>query len=209
MKVYDMSAIYARIIGLWATDQTDLETVLKYELWPVPSSMFEDTGDMRTATAKSTLKAELQVEVSTRSAQETLASVIDGSAILWIIDWPANCLVEKITENMLDYLKNLLFRQDVYLFFEQRAKDWAYWLKLTLEMKLPAKDKVLTCTANKVQLIDIICDFIVQKVSDGGFNHIFVIIGSDDVPIQVSGGEKTPKYEYKTTHAEADLILVH
>ena len=101
--------------------------------------MFEDTGDMRTATAKSTLKAELQVEVSTRSAQETLASVIDRSAILWIIDWPANCLVEKIAENMLDYLKNLLFRQDVYLVFDryrkysiksstraQRAKDWAY-----------------------------------------------------------------------------------
>ena len=61
--MYDTSAIYARIIGLLATGQTDLETVLKYEIFPVRLSMFEDTGDICTAKAKYLLKDKLRVDV--------------------------------------------------------------------------------------------------------------------------------------------------
>ena len=46
--------------------QTTLETALKHELSPVPTSFFQDTGYMRFAKAKSVLKANLEVQVSHR-----------------------------------------------------------------------------------------------------------------------------------------------
>ena len=71
----------------------------------------------------------------------------------------------------------MLCYQDVYLVFDryktfsiksntrsQRAKDIAYRHKLGLQTCLPAKDKVLSCTSNKIQLIDIVCKYITEKV---------------------------------------------
>ena len=84
VMVYDTEAIYARIIGLLATGQTTLETVLRYELSHFPTSMFSNEGDMLIATQKHVLKDKLQVEVSYRSLETTSVSIVDGCAILWI-----------------------------------------------------------------------------------------------------------------------------
>ena len=58
MKVYATNVIYSRIIGLQVSGRDDL----KNELAPVPVAMFDNSGDMRVAKIKSTLKRELQVE---------------------------------------------------------------------------------------------------------------------------------------------------
>ena len=45
-KVYDMNIIYSRVIGLQASGRDfDIKDVLSYELAPVPTSMFETTGE--------------------------------------------------------------------------------------------------------------------------------------------------------------------
>ena len=54
MKVYATNVIYSRIIGLQASGREDL----KKELAPVPIAMFDNSGDMRVANIKSTLKRE-------------------------------------------------------------------------------------------------------------------------------------------------------
>ena len=129
--------------------------------------------------------------------------------------------MENIAENMYTYVTDMLCYQDVYLMFDryksfsiksstrtQRAKNLAYRHKLGLQNVLPAKDKVLTCTNNKVQLIDIVCEYVTRKVSDGTFNHKFVITGLNEVPTEVLRGSESMRHDFRTTHEEADVILV-
>ncbi|KAG1677098.1 Clavesin-2 [Nymphon striatum] len=57
VKVFDTNLIYARVIGLQVSGRDiDIKDVLGHELAPVPTSMFDDTRDMRIAKSKSTLK---------------------------------------------------------------------------------------------------------------------------------------------------------
>ena len=220
-EVYNTEAIYARVVGLIASGQTTLEAVLKHELSPVPTALFEDTGDMRIDHAKSKLKNKLQVEVTSRCMQNTSASVIDGSAIFWTIDWPKNCMVEHLIENMYVYVREILFHQGVYLVFDryrkfsiksptraQRAKNLAYRHQLTLQTQLPAKETTLSCSSNKVQLIDLTSEYVSKKVANDHFTHTLVLTGSDDVPLQISNGTIILQHENKTTHEEADVIIV-
>ena len=48
-KVYDTTLIFSRVIGLQASsrDSVDINEALSYELAPVPTSMFTDTGDLK------------------------------------------------------------------------------------------------------------------------------------------------------------------
>ena len=65
VKVFDTNLTYSRVIGLQARERDiDIKDVLGHELAPVPTSMYDDNGDMRIAKSKSNLKKILQVEVS-------------------------------------------------------------------------------------------------------------------------------------------------
>ena len=86
VKVFDTNLIYSKVIGLQGSGRDiDITDVLGHELAPVPTSMFDDTADMRIAKPKSTLKKIFQVEVSDRVAGGANVSVLDGSAILWVV----------------------------------------------------------------------------------------------------------------------------
>jgi hypothetical protein len=64
-KVYDLNIIYSKVIGLQASGRdADIQDVLSYELAAFPTSMFDSTGEMRAATSKSSLKRQLQVQIS-------------------------------------------------------------------------------------------------------------------------------------------------
>ena len=81
-KVYDLNAIYSRVIALLCSDRdVDVNDVFSYELAPVPTAMFMKDG-MRICKAKSKFKRSLQIEVSRRNAGDADATVIDGSALL-------------------------------------------------------------------------------------------------------------------------------
>ena len=99
-KAYDLNSIFARVIALLASDRdVDIKDVLSYELAPVPTSMFNKDG-MRIAKGKSALKKSLQVEVSSRNAGDADVTVIDGSALLWTIHWPAGGTVADYVANV-------------------------------------------------------------------------------------------------------------
>ena len=103
VKIFDTNLIYSRVIGLHASGRDiAIKDVFGHELAPVPTSMFDDTGDMRIAKSKSTLKNILQVEVSDRVAGGANVSVLDGSAIPWIVPWPADGSVQ-------DYIANFKY----------------------------------------------------------------------------------------------------
>ena len=86
VKVYDTNLIYSRVIGLQASDRpVDIADLLPHELACVPSPLFTDGGEIRTASAKSVLKTNTAQLLSARRAQENVdVIVIDGSAYLWI-----------------------------------------------------------------------------------------------------------------------------
>lgn len=100
VEAYSTEAIYARIICLMSTTDIKIEDVLKYELAPVPTSLFDENGDIRACTRKSEFKNALQVDVSNRSILcDTI--VLDGNAILWSLSWPSKGLVEDLLSTFL------------------------------------------------------------------------------------------------------------
>ena len=77
--MYATNAIYSRIIGLQASGREDL----KNELAPVPMAMFDNSGDIRVAKIKLTLKRELQVETFNRHTDQDNSLIVNGSVMLW------------------------------------------------------------------------------------------------------------------------------
>ena len=64
--------------------------VISSELSPVPTALFNDTGEMRISKSKSELKTLTKVEVSARHpTPEATSTVIDGCPLLWIPQCPS------------------------------------------------------------------------------------------------------------------------
>ena len=117
--VYDTTLIYSRILGLQKARDINLKDVLQYELAPVPPSMFEDNGDMRITKSKSTLKKKLQVETTHHTSFTPDSIILDGCAVLWVIQWPTRGTVEDYIKNLLNYLLCCLEKCDTYLIFDR------------------------------------------------------------------------------------------
>ena len=226
LKVFDTNLIYNRVVGLQASSRDiDILRLLSHELAPVPTSMFTDSGDMRICTAKSVLKKLLQSEVSIRNIEkEITCTVIDGSAVLYVIHWPAAGTLKDYIDNMKDYLGKLLQKRDVFLVFDRykaystksvtrsgRSTQAARVHSLNQAMPLPPQKVVLTVTENKQQLIRIICEelerdqeFLQRYTSD----HKLLITGDKDIPVELNKGIVIQRADMKTTHEEADNIIV-
>lgn len=131
IPVYDTNLIYSRVVGLQSSRSLGMDEVLKFELSPVPSSMFEENGDMRIAKNKSVMKRLLQVP-STHDNNAT-AVVVDGSALLWTTRWPVKATAADFADNFERTMKRLLQNNDVYPVFDrssmlnQASKDKLGW----------------------------------------------------------------------------------
>ena len=68
---------------------------------------------------------------------------------------------------------------------------------------------ILIVTANKVQLISIIYNFIKENAALLPRNALrFVVTGPDPTPNEIYKGRVTPRDDIRTTHEEADVIIV-
>ena len=120
--IFDTKLIYSRTIGLIPSRKLDPKDLFRYELSPVPTSMFDDNSDMRITKSKSVLKQTLQVSHSTRTSQPQVV-IIDGSVILWVIDWPINWPingnVQDLVNAYINYTMKLFNECDVYVVFDR------------------------------------------------------------------------------------------
>ena len=225
-KVYDMNIIYSRVIGQQSSGRdVDIKDVLSYELAPVPTSMFDSTGEMRAATSKSSLKRQLLVEVSARtSASETSVVVIDGSALLWVVPWPAEGTTTDYANNFKHAIAKRLEVGDVHLVFDRyydystksvtrsaRATGASRVHELQLNTKLPPQKTVLTVTENKKQLINLIVKLLIEDESfhECTQSHKLIVFGEDAAPFEIShGGVVIRRADLSTSHEEADNIIV-
>ncbi|KAI9536072.1 hypothetical protein NQZ68_037037 [Dissostichus eleginoides] len=210
-KMYDLNVIYSRTIALFSSDRdVDVKDVLAYELAPVPTAIFTEDG-MRICKAKSTLKKSLQVEVSRRNAGDADVTVIDGSALLWTIHWPADGTVADFIDNIKTRLISYLSESDVYLIFD---RYYDYSIKsvtrdvretvvsrkhhLLLSTKLPAQKVVLSSIENKKQLNRLIFKELTEDRLfhlRGTNKHKLVVTGEDSCPIEIRMEERRSRYE--------------
>ena len=96
--IVNTELLFSRLLGLQGScrESLDIKELLTYELSPVPTAMFQGSGDMRISKSKSELKKQLQVDISTHKALESIeCEVLDGSVILWVINWPSNGVVHE------------------------------------------------------------------------------------------------------------------
>ena len=181
--VYDTEFIYTRVICLQQYRDIDITDVLSYELSPVPVSLFDESGAMR-AQSKAVLKKKLQVEQSSRIQGVPEAVIIDGCAMLWTVHWPTSGTVEDYVVNFLWSIKYHLERGDVYLVFDRyignstkqmtrsspSGNDASRKHQLSLHTTLPTQKVVLTVVHNKVQLINLICNYLINHIHDNQTN---------------------------------------
>ena len=86
--------------------------------------MFSESGEMRVAKAKSVLKKVLQKEVSSICIKKAISTVgIDGSAIVYLIHWPASsATVGDFVVKFRNYIEKQLQSYNVYLVFDRYRK---------------------------------------------------------------------------------------
>ena len=73
--------------------------------------------------------------------------------------------------------------------------------------KLPPQKVILSVSANKKQLIDLINDDLVSK-KDVLTNKLF-ITGSNPVPTEIDSGVIIKRFDMRITHEEADTMIIH
>ena len=74
---------------------------------------------------------------------------------------------------------------------------------------LAPRDSVLKVTENKVQLIQLIVNDLVGKPEIFNGRYKPIVTGPDPVPVQMHNDIVSPRPDLRSTHEEADTILVH
>ena len=66
------------------------------------------------------LKNQLKVEVSERHIESQITcSVIDGSAVLYVIHWHLDGKIRDCIDNFKSYIRHILNKCDVYVVFDR------------------------------------------------------------------------------------------
>ena len=166
-SVYDVEKLYARLLVIAQSRDIQLSDLFKYELSPVPSSLFDDYGDMRKGN-KAVLIHNLAV-FSTGSLGPVEAEIIDGNEAIYHTSWSRNTTLKNFAENFVNSFDNI---HDTYVIFDRydkqsikcherirRAKGnkpREYMLNSNTE--LPARDIFMKSDENKRKLIQYMCN---------------------------------------------------
>ena len=145
-----------------------LNGMLMYEPAAFPTSIFDEkSGDLRISTSKSIIKRKLQVEDTNPSRGIPDPVVIDGCAILWVLQWPSKGFTNDVMVNFIKYAtSNMHIYRRTHVIFDrhntsfkdatrcQRSCEASREYKLTMNAPMPQQQVV----KNKIQLIDLICE---------------------------------------------------
>ena len=181
--------------------------------------MFKENGALRTATSKFALKNALAKPRLSHQKADIL--IVDASAQLWVTAWPGKGgLVSDLINTFRQFIaRQLDLKQDVYIVFDRyhqdsikghtrivRASGVTRRFHLQLVTELPSQKVVLTVTQNKMQLTDLI----LQSLQEDPIvsRQKLVVTGLNDT-IQIHNGVVTELALLKTSHEEADVIMIN
>ena len=165
------------------------------------------------------IKNKLKIEVSKRNS--TIDVIIaDRCAALYHIHWPKDEKVQDFVDSFVLYTADLLQSAAVYLIFDRyrdysikgqkRLKQLGQHLRshvLTLDTPLTSKEMTLKCTRTKIQLINIICNGLLDQFTKSRCQKPSVITGQDDVLTYTRNSLQMKRQDMKTTHKEAGVII--
>ena len=103
----DTGLIFARAMTLTQSRDIDVKNLLEYELAPIPTAIFEEKDELpvlKIAKSKSTMKKQLQVEVSSHVSDKSDGVILDGCAILWVIHWPLDGTLRHFMDGFNQYV---------------------------------------------------------------------------------------------------------
>ena len=222
----DTELIYSRALALQATSRNiDAKALFSHELAPYPLSMFDDSGDMRLCSSKSDLKNKTQVAMTGNSIGSLDCLVLDGCAILWVVQWPSSslhqkALVKDFVDSFQSYILNKLQDTEVYLVFDRyieystkgatrraRGAGGCKNYKLSYLSPLPTQTQVLNNPQNKMQLIAIIIEKLKEGLKDEHDFHKLVVTGQDSCPLELYKGLCIQRQDLANNHEEADVVV--
>ena len=217
---FDTDLIYNRMMRLRGSREISTKCMFSFELAPVPTSMFDDDGEMKICKNKSSLKKSLKVETPIRAAGLPEVVILDGCAILWHINWPSGAVLH-YCKAVSATVQQKLAISDVFLIFDRyydfsiksgtrlfRGKKASRRHLLQLSSPLPPKDAVLNVYQNKVQLIELICQTVIEDCIQLKTSRMLVATRSDDTPVEIYNGNLSLRNDLKTAQEEADVIMV-
>ena len=181
--------------------------------------MFKENGALRTATSRFALKNALAKPRLSHQKADIL--IVDASAQLWVAAWPGKGgLVSDLINTFRQFIaRQLDLKQDVYTVFDRyhqdsikghtrivRAIGVTRRLYLQLATELPSQKVVLMVTQNEMQLTDLI----LQSLQEDPIvsRQKLVVTGLNDT-IQIHNGVVTELALLKTSHEEADVIMIN
>ena len=119
VKPYNAELIMSCVLYLMSYGQMDLKSLFNYELAPVVTSLFEDSGEPRYATSKSDLKNSLKVEVLSRGKELDAVLVDCGGMLHSAIYWPKDRQVSDLLKSIEKYACNLINLADLCMIFDR------------------------------------------------------------------------------------------
>ena len=164
--VYDLEAVFARLVIVGRNRNVDLADVFQHELCSVPPSLIDEYGCIRKG-SKAVLVSRLGVTISNPPSPDTL--LVDASQLLHHIVWPSSGTVGDLADGM----RSRLIKYngvETYVIFDRydgisakdherqrRAGEGSAQYQLTLTSPLAGRDAVMKNKANKRQLSQLLC----------------------------------------------------
>jgi hypothetical protein len=164
--VYDLEAVFARLLIVGQKRNLELADVFQHELCPVPPSLIDEYGFLRKGN-KSVLVNHLGVSISNPPPANTL--LVDASQLLYHIVWPSMGTVADLAEGMKSRLIN--YRgTETYVIFDRhdgisakdherqrRAGKGSTGYQLTLNSPIAGRDVTMKNKNNNRQLSQLLC----------------------------------------------------
>ena len=220
VKDYNTELIMSRVLYLLGNNQLDFSTLFNYELAPVPTSLFKDSGDARYPKTKSVLKNKLKVEVSLRGIAPDVVIVDGGGMLHSSIHWPKDGKVEDLVNGVEQYVNKLINTSDVCIIFDryfeksiksdtrrQRVEAFKRTHHLGINTPLPAKEICMSSTKTKENLIEIIASTLLERFTKKKIQHKLIVTSKDVYPEETHQGIRTKRQDLKTHFDEADYII--
>jgi len=158
------------------------------------------------------------------SLWRTMHQIQDGcGALLWIIQWPKQGIVQDFLDNAVEYIFRKLEYSNVSVIFDRyfeystksatrtsrAVQQGSRRHKLTPSTPLLAQTIALTETENKQQISSKICEQLQEKgkTRKETAKHRLLVTIPSSVPVEIFKGIVIERKDLESTHEEADVII--
>ena len=171
--VYDMEALFARLLVVGEHLGIDLKDLFEHELSPLPASLLDDFGCLRKGDKSVIVK---KLGVVSEAEEKADIIFVDGSQLLYHVTWPSQGRVCDLAASMSSRLHTSYIQQiarDIFVIFDnygtelvakdhkrkRRGEAGTVKYHLTTNTPLPARDTITKSNENKKQLFNLLPNF--------------------------------------------------